>query len=66
MPSSVVHKMEYDAESATLRITFVSGLIYVYKNVPEAVYISMKHSGSKGAYLNQHIKGKYEYEKLSE
>lgn len=58
--------MHYDKDTATLRIIFVSGLIYDYKNVPEEVYQAMKTSGSKGTYLNKHIKGHYEYEKVSE
>ena len=64
MPSSVVSTMQYDNTSGTLRIIFVSGMIYDYKNVPEEVYIALKTSGAKGIFLNQHIKGKYEFEKI--
>jgi len=64
MPSSVVDKMEYDAGSATLRIIFTSGLVYDYKNVPQTVFNEMKVSGAKGIYLNHHIKGKYDFEKV--
>ncbi|MDQ6761849.1 MAG: KTSC domain-containing protein [Bacteroidota bacterium] len=64
MPSSVVSGIKYDIESATLRITFVSGMIYDYKDVPEDVYIAMETSGSKGTYLNKHIKGNYDFEKI--
>ncbi|PSL25434.1 KTSC domain-containing protein [Chitinophaga ginsengisoli] len=58
--------MHYDRDTATLRIIFVSGLVYDYKNVPEEVYEAMKRSGSKGIYLNKHIKGHYAYEKVVE
>ena len=64
MPSSVVARIHYDAGSATLRIIFVSGTVYDYKGVPEEIYREMKASGSKGAYLNQHIKGNYLFEKV--
>jgi len=57
--------MHYDQETATLRVIFVSGMVYDYKNVPEEVYQAMKTSGSKGTYLNKHIKGHYAYEKVS-
>jgi hypothetical protein len=57
--------MHYDRDTATLRVIFVSGLIYDYKNVPEEVYHAMKTSGSKGIYLNKHIKGHYAYEKVN-
>jgi hypothetical protein len=66
MPSSVIAYMHYDKDSSTLRVGFVSGMVYDYKEVPEKVYLAMKTSGSKGTYLNKHIKGKYEFEKISE
>jgi len=65
MPSTVVYKMHYDQETATLRIVYTSGLVYDYKNVPEEVYQAMKSSGSKGTYLNKYIKGHYAYEKVN-
>ncbi len=64
MPSSVVSAIKHDASSATLRIFFVSGMIYDYKEVPEEIYMEMKTSGSKGTYLNKHIKGQYEFEEI--
>jgi hypothetical protein len=65
MPSSVVASIQYDVSSSTLRVTYVSGMAYDYKNVPEDVYAAMKNAFSKGTFLNQHIKGKYAYEKIS-
>ena len=64
MPSTVVSKMEYDPLKEILTVTFVSGMVYVYKNVPESEYNAMRTSGAKGIYLNKHIKGKYEFEKI--
>jgi hypothetical protein len=64
MPSSVIAGMSYNELSTTLRVTFVSGQVYEYKNVPEQVYLDMKRSGSKGTYLNQHIKGNYPFKKI--
>lgn len=64
MPSSVISFIRYDAESETLRIGYVSGMIYDYKKVPEKVYLNMKAATSKGTFLNKHIKGKYEFEKI--
>jgi hypothetical protein len=66
MPSTVVAHMEYIAETEILRITFVSGLVYDYLHVPLFLYEKMKASKSKGIFLNRHIKGKYEYEKVSD
>lgn len=64
MPSTVVAKMEYDANLQVLVVTYTSGKVYVYKGVPPEVYEEMKKSGSKGRFLNYLIKGKYEYEKV--
>lgn len=64
MPSSVVAAMKYDSHAAKLRVIFVSGKVYDYKNVPEDVYHAMKASGSKGTFLNTEIKGKYEFEEV--
>jgi len=64
MPSSVVAHIQYDPATQVLRITYVSGMVYDYKKVPEKIYKAMKASGSKGTYLNNHIKGHYEFEKV--
>ena len=64
MPSTVISSINYDAGTFTLRITFISGMIYDYKDVPEEVYIALKTSGAKGIYLNRHVKGKYLFEKI--
>ena len=58
--------MQYDPILSVLRIEFVSGLIYEYKDVPAHVYQEMKTSGAKGIYLNKHIKGKYRFEKIAQ
>jgi KTSC domain-containing protein len=65
MPSTVISQYSYDPAKQVLRVVFVSGLIYNYKNVPQEVYNEMKMSISKGTYLNKHIKGIYPFEKGS-
>lgn len=64
MPSSVIDHFRYQPESATLRVTFVSGTVYDYKAVPKAVFEKMNHAQSKGKFLNRYIKGKYRFEKV--
>ena len=64
MPSSVVAGIKYDKFSHTLRIVYVSGIIYDYKNVPEQTYTAMKSAFSKGTFPNKYIKGRYEFEKV--
>lgn len=65
MPSSVVAHMRYDPATATLRIVYVSGMVYDYKKVPGKVYEAMQKATSKGKYLNRYIKGKYDFEKVA-
>ena len=64
MPSSVIAGISYDPATAILRVTFVSGMIYDYRDVPEEIYTALKTSDAKGIYLNRHIKGKYAFEKV--
>ncbi len=64
MPSSVVAAIKYDPATSTLRVIFVSGMVYDYKDVPEKIYKEMKAASSKGTFLNQQIKGNYEFEKI--
>ena len=65
MPSSVVAAIRYDATISTLRVIYVSGSVYDYKQVPEKVYKEMRTASSKGEFLNKHIKPKYEFEKIN-
>jgi len=64
MPSSVVAAIRYDANTNTLRIIYVSGSVYDYKNVPEKIFKEMKTTSSKGEFLNKQIKPNYEFEKI--
>lgn len=62
MPSSVIAHFIYQAATETLIITFVSGLVYAYNEVPEEIYLGLKNSKSKGIYFNKFIKDHYHFE----
>lgn len=64
MPSTVIATCDYDPETKDLTVIFTSGLTYRYKLVPEKVFKELRASGSKGRYLNFHIKGTYTCEKI--
>ena len=64
MPSSVVAAIRYDANTHTLRVIYVSGSVYDYKQVPEKIYMDMRTASSKGEFLNKTIKPNYEFEKI--
>ena len=47
MPSSVVAAIRYNDTTSTLRVIYVSGSIYDYKQVPEKVYKEMMGKSKK-------------------
>jgi hypothetical protein len=65
MPSSVIQTMHYDADTNTLRIIYISGAVYDYKDVPAKVFADMKAAASKGTFLNRKIKGRFAFEKIT-
>lgn len=66
MPSSAIKYFSYDADRKTLKIMFITDMVYLYKNVPERIYKMLKASGSKGRYFNSNIKDKFKFQKLEE
>ncbi|MEO6290556.1 MAG: KTSC domain-containing protein [Ginsengibacter sp.] len=66
MPSSVLSTISYRRATASLTITFVSGTVYIYRNVPEEKYVGLLASKSKGKYFNRYIKEIYPFEKVAE
>ncbi|WP_406826648.1 KTSC domain-containing protein [Pedobacter sp. KACC 23697] len=66
MPSSVIKFFSYDEATKTLKIIFVTNMVYLYQNVPGEVYKMLEASGSKGRYFNNNIKDKFEFHKMEE
>jgi len=65
MPSSVIRRFRYDAARRELTITFVSGKVYVYRDVPEAVVRQLTAAPSKGQFFNENIRDRYAYAEVS-
>jgi hypothetical protein len=61
MPSAVIQSFDYEPATQNLRIVFQTGRAYVYKEVPEAVYLGMKGAFSKGEYFNEHIREHFRF-----
>ena len=53
--------MEYQEDSSTLKVTFQTGAVYDYYDVPESVYIGLRQARSKGRYLNTQIVGQFPF-----
>lgn len=63
--SSNIDSAGYDAASMTLYVKFKSGALYSYARVPVAEYQALLAAGSKGSYLNAHIKKQFEHTRVS-
>jgi hypothetical protein len=61
MPSTVIRSFAYDDERQALVITFHSGRVYRYANVPQSVYLDMKAAFSKGEFFNAHVRDRYRF-----
>jgi len=55
--SSAIRAVGYDGD--TLTVEFHSGRIYDHPGVPHSVFEGLLRASSKGAYYNQHIRGRY-------
>ena len=63
--SSTISKMEYDKYTYVLKVTFISGGIYAYYDVPITIWNSLKSTTSVGAYFAKFVKGIFRTTKLS-
>ena len=61
MPSSVIRDYAYDATRRVLTITFVSGEIYDYFDVPPDVHEGLRAAGSRGRYFAAHIRNGFSF-----
>jgi hypothetical protein len=61
MPSTVIRSFSYDPDARRLRVTFVNGRRYSYRDVPADVAEEMRLSFSKGTFFNRRIRDRFEY-----
>jgi len=59
--SSAIQRVEYDARSRQLCVTFVTGNVYKYYDVPRQVYDRFLRTASKGAFFNEYVKDRYDF-----
>lgn len=55
MPSLVIKRFAYDPQGQVLTVTFVSGRVYGYQDVPADVAEGMRLAFAKGEYFNKAI-----------
>lgn len=61
--SSNIISVGYDETTSNLYVKYSSGT-YKYDNVKKSTYESLLTSPSKGRFMNQNIKGQYNYSKI--
>ena len=64
MPSSVIRRYQYDNDSRTLRVVFVSGAVYDYFDVPPEVADAFAAVRSKGEFFGRVVRPFFEFEKV--
>jgi hypothetical protein len=65
MPSTVIRSYRYDPARCQLAVVFQSGRRYVYEDVPNEVFESMKRAFSKGEFFNNHVRDQYRFVRTS-
>jgi hypothetical protein len=62
--SSQIYAIGYEPNSKILEVEFNDRTVYQYLEVSSEIYQAFESATSKGQYFNQHIKGKYNSQKL--
>jgi KTSC domain-containing protein len=65
MPSTAIANIDYDHIRERLIVTFVTGRIYEYVDVPSEVAASFQSTFSKGAFFNSYIRDRYDFRELT-
>ena len=65
MPSTAIAEIGYDHERERLTVTFVTGRIYEYVDVPPEVAASFQSAFSKGTFFNNYIRDRYDFRELT-
>ena len=61
--SSNILSVGYDETTSSLYVNYLSGT-YKYDDVDKSVYESLLTSPSKGRFMNENIKGQYNYSRV--
>jgi hypothetical protein len=65
MPSTAIRRIAYRPEQSVLDIEFVTGRVYRYFAVPEAVAEGFRRVRSKGGYFNRALRDRFAFVRLS-
>jgi hypothetical protein len=65
MPSTAIRSIGYDDTSHRLKVTFVTGRVYVYDKVPRPVYEAFRTAPSRGRFFNFEIRDRYRFHEIT-
>jgi len=65
MPSTVIRDLSYNVATRQLVVTFVTGRVYAYAEVPPDVHSAFRASGSKGRFFNLEIRDRYDCQEIT-
>jgi len=65
MPSTAIADIHYDPKRERLTVTFVTGRIYEYVDVPSEVAASFQSALSKGMFFNTYIRDRYDFREMT-
>lgn len=60
--STAIVGFGYDAARRYLEVRFKHGKTYVYLNVPPAIFDQMQKAESKGHFVTEKVKGKFQFQ----
>ncbi|WP_313003892.1 KTSC domain-containing protein [Brevundimonas sp.] len=64
MPSTVIRLYSYDETARRLRVSFVSGAVYDYDDVPLELVEELAAAESKGRFFGSHIRDHFPYRRV--
>jgi hypothetical protein len=64
MPSQVIQDFSYNVATRQLVVTFVTGRVYAYADVPPDVVNAFRASASRGRFFNMEIRDSYKCREL--
>lgn len=62
--STEIEWIGYEKNTRMLQVEFLSGSVYQYDNVPEHLYYDFLAASSYGHFLDEEIKGRFNYRKV--
>lgn len=64
MPSTVIKRFDYRAETRELEVLFVTGRRYIYSDVPTEAVEDFRSAFAKGVHFNRYIRDRYPHREL--